>query len=72
MLSTYDKFTLFQYFGHGFRPVSFTMPYSTELIANDVKSISFDRQKRDLSKYIYLWYRYFFNCRVAYSSILRT
>ena len=35
-------------------------PYSklyilTEVSANDVKFISFDRQKLDLSKYIYLW-----------------
>ena len=28
----------------------------TELSANDVKFISVDRQKLDLSKYIYLWY----------------
>ena len=41
------------------------MPYSklyilTELSANDVKFISFDRQKLDLSKYIYLCYRKFY------------
>ena len=50
---------------HGFRPVSFTMPYSklyilTELSANEVKFISVDRQKLDLSKYIYLWYGKFY------------
>ena len=44
------------------------MPYSklnilTELSANDVKFISVDRQKLDLSKYIYLWYRKFYICR---------
>ena len=32
----------------------------TELSANDVKFISVDRQKLDLSKYIYLWYRTIF------------
>ena len=42
---------------HGFGPVSFTMPYSklyilAELSPNDVKLISVDRQKLDLSKYI--------------------
>ena len=42
--------------------MSFTIPYSklyilTEIRANDVKLISVDRQKLDLSKYIYLWYR---------------
>ena len=47
--------------GHGFRPVSFTIPYSklynlTELNANDVQFISADRQKLDLSKII-LWHR---------------
>ena len=41
--------------------MSFTMSYSklyilTELGANDVKFILVDRQKLDLSKYIYLWY----------------
>ena len=46
---------------HGFRPVSFTMPNSklyilTELSANDVKSISVNRQKLDLLQYIILWY----------------
>ena len=35
----------------------------TELSANAVKFISVDRQKIDLSKYIYLWYRKFFICR---------
>ena len=40
----------------------FTMPYSklyilTEVGANDVRFISVDRQKLDLLKYIYLWYR---------------
>ena len=35
----------------------------TELRANDVKVISVDRQKLDLSKYIYLWYRKFYICR---------
>ena len=44
------------------------MPYSklyilTELSANDVKFISVDRQKLDLSKYIYFWYRKFYICR---------
>ena len=44
------------------------MPYSklyilTELSANDVKFISVDRQKLDLSKYTYLWYRKFYICR---------
>ena len=53
---------------HGFQPVSFTMPYSnlyilTELSASDVKFISVDRHKLDLSKYIYLWYRKFYICR---------
>ena len=48
--------------------MSFTMPYSklyilTELSKNDVKCISVDRQKLDLSKYIYLWYRKFYICR---------
>ena len=43
------------------------MPYSklyilTELSANDVKFISVDREKLDLSKYIYLWYRKFNIC----------
>ena len=32
----------------------------TELSANDVKFISVDRQKVDLSKYIYLWYHKFY------------
>ena len=41
------------------------MPYSklyilTELSVNDVKFISVDRQKLDISKYIYLWYRKIF------------
>ena len=35
----------------------------TELSANDVKFISVYRQKLDLSKYIYLWYRKFYTCR---------
>ena len=35
----------------------------TELSANDVKITSVDRQKLDLSKYIYLWYRKFYICR---------
>ena len=35
----------------------------TELSANDVKFISVDRQKPDLSKYIYLWHRKFYICR---------
>ena len=53
---------------HGFRPVSFTMPYSklyilSVLSAYDVKCMSIDRQKLDLSKYIYLWYRKFYTCR---------
>ena len=44
------------------------MPYSklyflTELIASDVKFISVDRQKLDLPKYIYLWYRKFYISR---------
>ena len=48
--------------------MSFYMPYLklyilTELNANDVKFISVDRQKLDLSKYIYLWYRQFYICR---------
>ena len=48
--------------------MSFTMPNSklyilTELSANDVKFISVDRQKLDLLKYIYLWYRKFYICR---------
>ena len=34
-----------------------------ELSANDVKITSVDRQKLDLSKYIYLWYRKFYICR---------
>ena len=46
----------------------FFTPYSklyilTELSANDVKFISVDRQKLDLSKDIYLWYRKFYICR---------
>ena len=50
---------------HGFQPMSFTMPYSnlyilTELSANGVKIILVDRQKLDLLKYIYLWYRKFY------------
>ena len=32
----------------------------TELSASDVKITSVDRQKLDLSKYIYLWYRKFY------------
>ena len=48
--------------------MSFTMPYSklnnlTELSANDVKFISVDRQKLDLSKHIYLSYHKFYICR---------
>ena len=44
------------------------MPFSklnilTEVSPNDVKFISVDRQKLDLSKYIYLWYRKFNICR---------
>ena len=35
----------------------------TDLSANDVEFTSFDRQKLDLSKYIYLWYRKFYICR---------
>ena len=35
----------------------------TELSANDVKFISVDRQKLDLLKYIYLWYRKYYICR---------
>ena len=35
----------------------------TELSANDVKFTSVDRQKLDLSKNIYLWYRKFYICR---------
>ena len=35
----------------------------TKLSANDVKITSVDRQKLDLSKYIYLWYRKFYICR---------
>ena len=47
--------------------MSFTMPYSklyilTELSDTDKKFISADRQKLDLSIYIYLWYRKFYNC----------
>ena len=34
-----------------------------ELSAYDVKITSVDRQKLDLSKYIYLWYRKFYMCR---------
>ena len=34
----------------------------TELSANDVKITSVDRQKLDLSKYVYLWYRKFYIC----------
>ena len=50
--------------------MSFTMPYSklyilTELSANDVKFISVDRQKLDLSKCIHLWYCKFYICRCA-------
>ena len=48
--------------------MSFTMLYSklyilTKLSAYDVKFISVDRQKLDLSKYIYLCYRKFYICR---------
>ena len=44
------------------------MPYSelyilTKINANDVKFISVDRQKLDLSIYIYLWYHKFYICR---------
>ena len=51
---------LISYKWHGFRPVSFSMPYSklyilTELRANVIKFISFD--ELDLLKYMYLWYR---------------
>ena len=35
----------------------------TELSANDVKFTSVDRQKLDLSKHIYLWYRKIYICR---------
>ena len=35
----------------------------TELSANDVKFISVDRQKLDLSIYIYLWHRKLYICR---------
>ena len=35
----------------------------TKLSANAVKFISVDRQKLDLSKYIYLWYLKFYICR---------
>ena len=35
----------------------------TELSAYDVKFISVDRQKLDLSKYIYLWYHNFYICK---------
>ena len=35
----------------------------SERSANDVKFISADRQKLDLSKYLYLWYRKFYICR---------
>ena len=35
----------------------------TELSANDVKITSVDRQKIDLSKDIYLWYRKIYICR---------
>ena len=42
---------------------AFSMLYIlTELSANDVKFISVDRQKLDLLKYIYLWYRKFYIC----------
>ena len=46
------------------------VPYSNicilvELSANDVKFISVDRGKLDLSKFIYLWYRKFYICRDA-------
>ena len=35
----------------------------TKLSANDVKFTSVDRQKLDLLKYIYVWYRKFYICR---------
>ena len=35
----------------------------TKQSANDVKFIPVDREKLDLSKYIYLWYRKFYICR---------
>ena len=35
----------------------------TEISANDVKFVSVDRQKLELSKYIYLRYRKFYICR---------
>ena len=40
-----------------------TLYILTELSANDVKFTSVDRQKLDLSIYIYLWYRKFYICR---------
>ena len=48
--------------------MSFTVPYYklyvlAELSSNDVTLISVDRQKLDLSIYIYLWYRKFYICR---------
>ena len=53
--------------------MSFTMPYSKLYIcANDVKFISVDRQKLDLLKYIYLWYRKFYICRyTAHSTYIK-
>ena len=59
-----------------FRPVPFTMPYQNlyilpELFANDVKFISVDRQKLDLSKDVYLWYLTFYIC-IDTAQILRT
>ena len=52
---------------HGYRPVSFTMPYSklyilTELSAFDVKFMPADRQKVDLLKHKYLLYRKIYIC----------
>ena len=35
----------------------------TELSANDLKFTSVDRQKLDILKYIYLWYRKVYICR---------
>ena len=42
----------------------------TELSANDVKFISVDRQKLDLSKYVYLWYRK--HCGIKAESAVQT
>ena len=41
----------------------------TELSSNDVKFISVDRQKIDLSKYIYLWYRIFVEIQLDSTNI---